>query len=294
MPNALNNFLLQGSGHESSMFFPIHSRRTMHPDSAETAYSGYSDFNTSIAPVMQKKKLNEEDFMVPVFVQPELGHDHSKNSNGMDREKFSPSGLSYLACSVQVQNTSSGEPKQTSIMGSNLRQEGRSQNKEYVKELMAVDQQPVKSVKSSSASKKTQGPSKQFNASVDLERSGQLASTGASLDHESGGRSQLHNSMCGNDVSYEPVRSIKNGHAFIPTRDSCQAKLGSLDNPTFDSEYHEAMTHGSMQIGSGDGGDNASETSMVDSISEFDISPEDVVGMIGQKHFWKARRAIVK
>jgi EARLY FLOWERING 3 protein len=33
---------------------------------------------------------------------------------------------------------------------------------------------------------------------------------------------------------------------------------------------------------------------MVDSVSVLDISPDDVVGIIGQKHFWKARRAIAK
>ncbi|KAK1408138.1 hypothetical protein QVD17_39772 [Tagetes erecta] len=40
-------------------------------------------------------------------------------------------------------------------------------------------------------------------------------------------------------------------------------------------------------------GDAVSENSMVDSICGVDISPDDVVGIIGQKHFWKARRAIV-
>lgn len=39
--------------------------------------------------------------------------------------------------------------------------------------------------------------------------------------------------------------------------------------------------------------DAVSETSMVDSICGVDVSPDDVVGIIGQKHFWKARRAIV-
>ncbi|KAL9230366.1 hypothetical protein vseg_005728 [Gypsophila vaccaria] len=40
-------------------------------------------------------------------------------------------------------------------------------------------------------------------------------------------------------------------------------------------------------------GDGVSETSMVDSAVEFDISPDDVVDIIGRKHFWKARSAIV-
>lgn len=39
-------------------------------------------------------------------------------------------------------------------------------------------------------------------------------------------------------------------------------------------------------------GDSVSETSVLDAMSGVDITPDDVVGIIGQKHFWKARRAI--
>ncbi|KAJ6915530.1 elf3a [Populus alba x Populus x berolinensis] len=56
----------------------------------------------------------------------------------------------------------------------------------------------------------------------------------------------------------------------------------------------ETKTCGSVQFRNGDKNNDASETSMVDSISVLDISPDDVVGIIGQKHFWKARRAIAK
>lgn len=40
--------------------------------------------------------------------------------------------------------------------------------------------------------------------------------------------------------------------------------------------------------------DELSETSMVEFVAEMDISPDDVVRMIGEKHFWKARRAIAE
>ncbi|GER32542.1 protein EARLY FLOWERING [Striga asiatica] len=39
--------------------------------------------------------------------------------------------------------------------------------------------------------------------------------------------------------------------------------------------------------------DSLSENSVVDSISGLDITPDDVVGLIGQEHFWKARREII-
>ncbi|KZV37217.1 protein EARLY FLOWERING 3-like [Dorcoceras hygrometricum] len=39
--------------------------------------------------------------------------------------------------------------------------------------------------------------------------------------------------------------------------------------------------------------DTISETSITDTISGLEITPDDVVGVLGQKRFWKARRAIV-
>ncbi|XP_047257185.1 protein EARLY FLOWERING 3 isoform X4 [Capsicum annuum] len=45
-------------------------------------------------------------------------------------------------------------------------------------------------------------------------------------------------------------------------------------------------------VSSKEQGDDLSETSMVESISGMYISPDDVVGLIGQKHFWSARKAI--
>ncbi|KAI9161771.1 hypothetical protein LWI28_020524 [Acer negundo] len=43
----------------------------------------------------------------------------------------------------------------------------------------------------------------------------------------------------------------------------------------------------------GDRHDDVSNTGMMDSISVLGLSPDDVVGVIGEKQFWKARRAII-
>ncbi|THG08572.1 protein EARLY FLOWERING 3-like [Camellia sinensis] len=50
---------------------------------------------------------------------------------------------------------------------------------------------------------------------------------------------------------------------------------------------------GALQVEKVDRNGNISDNSIVDSISGVDISPDDVVGVIGEKQFWKARRAIV-
>ncbi|XP_010267081.1 PREDICTED: ELF3-like protein 2 [Nelumbo nucifera] len=58
-------------------------------------------------------------------------------------------------------------------------------------------------------------------------------------------------------------------------------------------KYHEEMVHESLQVGDVDRNSDASKCSMVDSVLGMDISPNDVVGVIGIKHFWNARRTIV-
>ncbi|KAJ4823677.1 hypothetical protein Tsubulata_027678 [Turnera subulata] len=50
---------------------------------------------------------------------------------------------------------------------------------------------------------------------------------------------------------------------------------------------------GSLQKVDTEKHDDVSETSMVDSVSALDLTPDDVVAVIGEKQFWKARRAFV-
>lgn len=107
-------------------------------------------------------------------------------------------------------------------------------------------------------------------------------------------RSQLCNSIYKIDVSNEHVRGVSNGLQCNPGKDSCLEELGSPNSSTSDSVCHEDEICGSLNRGNGDRSDDASEISMVESITGLDICPDDVVGVLGQKHFWKARREIVK
>lgn len=86
----------------------------------------------------------------------------------------------------------------------------------------------------------------------------------------------------------------------LSARDKADENLRQ-DNGYSNQEYRvqdlpadelENASENHPEIGDIDRSDEVSETSMVDSISALDISPDDVVGIIGQKHFLKARRAI--
>ena len=294
----MNNLLSQESGHERGMLFQLHQPRSTQP--AEKPFAGSSDYNNPLAVLEQEKRQDDEDFMVPTFVQSETGKDHSKNSNGMNREVFPSSTPAYLCQSMNSHNTSDKEPRRSSITDFSFRQEGRCQDEEHPKESMEVGEKSVKYVSGSPAKEKTKGPLKQTDTSAGQEHrhklannSDRLCSTGTSLNHESRARPHMQNIMCGNGVSNELVMGKENGSYSILRKDSCPEKLGS-PNATNDSGYHEDKSRGSLQMGNGDRSDDASETSMVDSISGMDICPDDVVGIIGLNHFWKARRAIVK
>ncbi|THU65885.1 hypothetical protein C4D60_Mb05t08340 [Musa balbisiana] len=59
------------------------------------------------------------------------------------------------------------------------------------------------------------------------------------------------------------------------------------------SENCQKEGSGSLEYGDAVRQDVTSEPSMVDTVSWLGISPDDIVGVIGPKHFWKARRAII-
>ncbi|XAR69273.1 hypothetical protein NMG60_11000801 [Bertholletia excelsa] len=274
----------QGGGRErGGMFFPHHIPHSIHP--TEQSH-GYCDFSTPLAQLEQKKKLEEEDFAVPIFVQSELMQDHRHHSCGIDGENISPPSPA-LNQSVGAQNSIDKEPNRSIIGASNLRQEGRSQNKETLHQM-------GRSVKNSSVRGKSESSRRQIDSSSGQERANnfdKLRST-SNLHHQSRVSPQLHSTMCGNDISNESGRGIENETPPLPRRDFYPEEVGTFANPINNDEYPDDKMQGSPQTENGDRADDASETSMVDSISGLDISPDDVVGIIGQKQFWKARRAI--
>ncbi|XP_071697246.1 protein EARLY FLOWERING 3-like [Rutidosis leptorrhynchoides] len=87
--------------------------------------------------------------------------------------------------------------------------------------------------------------------------------------------SQVDNTLWGDSVVNEAFKGSGYANNSVPLRDVQEQTLRNSNGHTTTNA------------------DDVSETSMVDSVCGVDISPDDVVGIIGQKHFWKARRAIV-
>ncbi|PQM38379.1 protein EARLY FLOWERING 3-like [Prunus yedoensis var. nudiflora] len=147
---------------------------------------------------------------------------------------------------------------------------------------------------------KIDGPAEEASASPNQEyadypvpRFSRLSESDACLQQESRSGSQPNFTGQG-DGLVECTRDVEKGAVFQERSLSYSGEDPGGPNELDDgSEYHGDRTCISPQMGHVDKSDDVSETSMVDSISGLDISPDDVVGIIGQKHFWKARKAIV-
>ncbi|KAM7490500.1 hypothetical protein LguiA_033421 [Lonicera macranthoides] len=221
----------QASGNERGIYNP-----SQQPP-AEKARTRYADSNTPLVHRLeQKKKPDEDDFSVPIFVQSDMGQDNSnKNSNSMDRQGLSPFSPAYSGNLTKFQKGIGEHPNQT----------------------------------------ETTGPRKQTNAPIGGDSFSRSQNMGDSLRRQYRIESQVGNTIqVGGGVANERIRglAIDYRNSSVPVRD-LQLEEQRSPNDT--------------------NGDDVSETSMLDSISGIDISPDDVVGIIGQKHFWKARKAIV-
>ncbi|XP_059657110.1 protein EARLY FLOWERING 3-like [Cornus florida] len=265
----------QGSDREKGMFFSLHLHPSTNP--AEKTHANFTDLNTPAVQREPEKKLDEEDFRVPIFLHSGMGHNHNKHSSSIDKE-----------------------PKRASITGFKLRQQGRNQSDESSKDIVAAREQAVKSASNLSANKKTDDLLKQTITRSIQECKKQpeynftkIQKTDASLQQLYRAGSQPGNIACSDGNLNQPLRGTENGTSSISGRDLCPEEQRSPYNNINDGENLEERTYGPLQTENVDRSDDISETSMVDSVSGFDISPDDVVGIIGRKHFWKARRAIV-
>lgn len=242
----------------------------------------------------RKKAGDDEDYRVPDFVQSRTGQCHDEVQNDFDREKHAPINPTHAAHQMELQNVCD----KTAL---NLSQDVRSETKEnptlgslgsdHLKRSTA-DQLTsdnihwtAKSVETSSNQECIKNPMPYSNGLLDNEVFRLQECRPWSQPDSTLGDCGIMNSARGIDdlIVPEPRR----GSHFTKSH-------GSQKVIANNSEANGDRSCMSLRFGSEDKSDNVSENSMVDSLSGSDISPDDVVGIIGQRHFWKARREIVK
>ncbi|OMO66915.1 protein EARLY FLOWERING 3-like protein [Corchorus capsularis] len=292
----------QGSSLERNMHYPSRvTSLTTSNNPTEKIHArqlGGANVNAPLSQFEQRKKVrDEDDFMVPVFVSSEAGQ-HNRTKNGVDGGKGSPSGPTYTGRQIKVQNVRDKDLNRSSSSVVNLRKEVGEWSEESSKVCVSREDS-VQSAAHLSSKGKIDGHAKEANGSPGQGCTEHVASRlcrsnendACSLQELRAGRQPANNGCIdGADL----IRD--GGEGLLPRQRSMSYSEGNQSGPgetNNDSECLGDKTCVSVQWGDGDKSDDVSETSMVDSISGSDISPDDVVGIIGQKRFWKARRAIV-
>ncbi|KAI4316560.1 hypothetical protein L6164_024533 [Bauhinia variegata] len=291
----------QGAGPERNYVFPVHLPMQTPTYRAEKHISRQSDganVNTSLAQLEQRKKVDEDDFRVPVYVHSRIGQSHDKTQKSFDGKKLAPVGSRNFGCTVEgdVQNDCNKDQKQTGSPHVSMRKDVRSENEGLPKVGPGKEQQ-VKSVRNLSNGENIDSLVSQSKATTDpdcpVANLSRLRQGDACLPQDPGVGSQSNDTGYG-DGLVDSARDTNQGNVPLPR--SCFHSTPNQSSPleTINgTAYHHASTGRSIHKGNFDKSDNVSKISMVDNTSNPKVSPDDVVEIIGQKHFWKARRAII-
>ncbi|MBA0847189.1 hypothetical protein Goshw_014146 [Gossypium schwendimanii] len=263
-----------------------HSASTNQAEKIHTRQHGGASVNAPMARLEPRKKVgDEDDFLVPVFVNSETGLQHCKNKEGFDGEK--------------VCNVRDNDPNRCSSSGVGSRKEVRDQS-EGSFQVCSSRERSRKPAANSSTRETIDGYAKEDNVSPDQyceEIPGSRLSGSREIDACLVEKLRADRQPVDNGCADDASLMKENGEGTLSRKRSLSYSEGNRsvpDETNNDSECHEDKTCGSLQWANGDKSDDVSETSAVDTVSGLDISPDDVVGIIGQKRFWKARRAIVK
>ncbi|KAL0407730.1 UNVERIFIED_CONTAM: protein EARLY FLOWERING 3 [Sesamum radiatum] len=253
----------QGLSNERGMFYTY---QLPNRHQAEKQYSQYSDLSPPLTKVKQRKKLDEDDFRVPIFVQSVPSQEYGKYTN--ERETLSHSNHSNF-----------NHPSK--------KQGGKCQTEENPEEF-STDR--VKSISNSSPIEKAEGLKKQTDSSLCHEPGDNPADSVDRLKTDDNVEADLCAEL--QPVLSENIATVDKRNSATSVRSSPSGDQNICHDLSNETESREDGSSRSLRMRKLERDDSVSESSGVDSISRPDISPDDVVGIIGQKRFWKARRAI--
>ncbi|RDX97675.1 Protein EARLY FLOWERING 3, partial [Mucuna pruriens] len=280
----------QGTVPERNHVFPVHLPQQKPMRRAEKCISRQSEGANLSASLEQRKKVDEDDFSVPVYVHSRIGQSNDRSVESFDGKKLPPTGSRYFGCSVAGQSDCERDPKQFGSSLVNMRKDVRSET-DGVPQVTTSKEQPLMSVRSISTRENIDPLGRQAKLTPNQEfqdyhvsKFNRLRQRDACLRRDGGVGSQS------NDIGHsgclvDSARETDKGNAPTTNQTSPAEAIN-------DTEHRDTRTGRLIQRGNLNKSDNASKISMVENLSTVKVSPDDVVAVIGQKHFWKARKAI--
>ncbi|KAK7410118.1 hypothetical protein VNO78_00654 [Psophocarpus tetragonolobus] len=277
----------QGTVPERNYVFPVHLPSQKPIRRVEKCNCRQSEAINLRVSLEQRKKVDEDDFMVPVYIHSRAGQCNDKSVESFNGKQLTPTGSRYFGCSVAEQRDCERDPKQFGSSVVNMRKDVGSET-DGLPQISMSKEQPFMSARGISTRENIDTLVRQAkiipNQDCHTSKFNRLQQGDACLWRDCGVGSQSNN-IGHSGCLVESAREIDKGNALT-------ANQTSPAEAAKDAEHHSTRTGSPLQQGSLNKSDNASKVSMVENLSTVNISPDDVVRIIGQKHFWKARRAI--
>lgn len=227
-----------------------------------------------------QKRVDDDDgdFMVPTFVNSENALYRNKDTTGEKKrltilQANSAQNVCHATFNSSVQLPSSLDVplEQTSTSDAKSGKPERKCNEENLIDAVVMEVHAEKNLSQPEAGEKPAESSRLVKSTSDLEHA-----VSRCIRQESCGNGALDGPI----ARSESQSKASHGHRSMNVDVIC-------NRTSYDKENR------SLGQNDADKNDEMSDTSMVDSVSGLEISPDDVVGVIGPKQFWKARRAIV-
>lgn len=286
---------MQGTVPERNHVFPVHLPPQTPARRAEKHISPQTEgvnLNASLAQLEQRKRVDEDDFMVPVYIRSRNGQSNDKSLESFDGKKLTSSGSRYFGCSVAGKNDCERNPKQYGFPFVNTRKGVRSET-DGPPQISPSKEQPLTSSRDISTGENIDSLARQAKVTRNHEfqhftvsKLRRLRQGDACLRQECGAEFQSN----GIGQSDGPLESTRETDKSNTPTENQTSPAEAIDDP----EYHDTRTGNPIQRGTLNKNDNVSKISMLENLSTLKLSPDDVVAIIGQKHFWKARKAIAK
>ncbi|CAK8568410.1 unnamed protein product [Lathyrus sativus] len=283
-PNTLTNSVppassSQGTVHERNYVFPGHlTPETLIRQAGKhlSRQAKGANLNASLAQLEHRKKVDEDDFRVPVYVRSNIGQSNEKRIESFDGKRPPSTGSRYFGFLKPGKIDREREPKQhgSAVVnaGTDVRNEidgppQVSPNKEH----------PFTSARDESIGERSDTLVRQGKVTANQDVQDRRV---FKLDSLRQGDSRLRQDC--------RAESQSNGHgngqsdSLLESRevDKSPGPIVNQTSPTQavnGTKYHDTGTGSPKQL---------------EHLSTVKISPDDVVAVIGQKHFWKARKEI--
>ncbi|XP_073008169.1 protein HEADING DATE 3B [Typha latifolia] len=259
----------------------------------------------------RKKLGDEEDFRVPTFVHADIPTKCDKDVvMGQEKLRSSCAESAQKSCSMINSSERCQESCERHLEGNNI-SDGKSRNSHINRsekepsEILAIKEAKEKSLLSSKSGEKSKerSPITQDYCCKEktITKGASEKSWNGTSEKSWNGSLSMYEESCANGGLYEDrdnTNVVENQTVGRMRNGICSEasvinghKTSKFSNSVYQKDDNKE--NGILELRDVEGKDKLCQSSLVDSVLGFEISPDDVVAVIGPKHFWKARRAIV-